>query len=208
MRLWVGVLSFRGVGFPAPLSSHRGAAFMCPVQLPSSMSVTSLGETSHRLTSLWRRTRRFGPGWHRGLQSSASYTRRSCDSSWSDLWGSAARAFVLEDARVLESAWHLSVTVESMRRGVQELIMRRPLPTDGELEAQPARAGRWVQLVGELFSAADVTDAEAAELVRLFPRTAPTHTEWLGPWCTSWSLLHRGHWTKPSRTLLALGRSC
>ncbi len=86
--------------------------------------------------------------------------------------------------------------------------MRRPLPTDGELEAQPARAGRWVQLVGELFSAADVTDAEAAELVRLFPRTAPTHTEWLGPWCTSWSLLHRGHWTRPSRTLLALGRSC
>ena len=62
--------------------------------------------------------------------------------------------------------------------------MRRPLPTDGELEAQPARAGRWVQLVGELFSAADVTDAEAAELVRLFPRDG---TDSYG---VAWTLVH------------------
>lgn len=57
-----------------------------------------------------------------------------------------------------------------MRRGVQELIQLGPMPTDGESEDQPARAARWEQLAGELFNAGDVTDAEAAELVRLFPQ--------------------------------------
>lgn len=71
-----------------------------------------------------------------------------------------------------------------MRPGVDELIRLGPMPTDGESEDHPVRAGRWEHLVGELFSARDVTDAEAAELVKLFPRDG---TDSFG---IAWTLVH------------------
>lgn len=73
---------------------------------------------------------------------------------------------------------------DSVRPSVRELIQLGPLPTDAESEEHPVRAGRWEQLVGELFSAGDVTDAEAAELLRLFPRD---DTDSYG---VAWTLVH------------------
>ena len=71
-----------------------------------------------------------------------------------------------------------------MRHSVEELNRLGPMPTDAESEEQPVRAARWERLVGELFSAGDVTDTEAAELVKLFPRD---DTDSFG---VAWTLVH------------------
>lgn len=81
--------------------------------------------------------------------------------------GQFAKAFMFEDAReLLESVR----TEAGLRPGVAELIDLGPMPTDAEAVADPARADRWEQLLSELTAAGDVTDAEAAALLRLFPR--------------------------------------
>jgi hypothetical protein len=58
---------------------------------------------------------------------------------------------------------------EALRPSVAELVALGRMPTDQQADAEPVKADRWEAVVGELYAAGDVTDAEAAALVQLLP---------------------------------------
>ncbi len=73
---------------------------------------------------------------------------------------------------------------EALRPSVSELIQLGRLPTDEQADAQPVRADRWADLIGEVHGDRPINDAEAAALVDLLPEN---DTDCYG---VAWTLVH------------------